>query len=220
MRALREPDAFPASDLGLLRALATPEGRPWRAYAALRLWLQPFPHLPDRAPAMTALVLHTERISSPIGSVLILTDVETRLRTVEFEDHPQRLQRLLARHYGRGEFRLVPAPEATTAGRALEAYFAGDLAALDVHLPVATSGTLFQREVWRALRDIPVRQTLSYGELAASIGRPKAARAVGLANGADPIAIVVPCHRVIGADGTPSHWLRRRTRAQALAATP
>jgi methylated-DNA-[protein]-cysteine S-methyltransferase len=151
---------------------------------------------------MNALVLHSERLTSPIGEVLILTDAEGRLRVVEFADHPDRLQRLLTRHYGAQGHQLVPATAPSPAGHALTAYFAGNLRALDAVQSVATNGTPFQREVWRALRDIPAGQTLSYGELASRLGRPKAVRAVGLANGANPIAIVVPCHRVIGADGT------------------
>ncbi|MEJ2631022.1 MAG: methylated-DNA--[protein]-cysteine S-methyltransferase [Acidihalobacter sp.] len=151
---------------------------------------------------MNALVLHSERLTSPIGEVLILTDAEGRLRVVEFADHPDRLQRLLTRHYGAQGYRLVPATTPSPAGQALTAYFAGDLGALDAVQSVATNGTPFQREVWRALRDIPAGQTLSYGELASRLGRPKAVRAVGLANGANPIAMVVPCHRVIGVNGT------------------
>jgi len=81
----------------------------------------------------------------------------------------------------------------------LDAYFAGDLTAID-DVPVATNGTPFQRTVWAALRRIPAGTTTSYGALAASIGYPSAMRAVGLANGANPVAIIVPCHRVIGAD--------------------
>jgi len=69
-------------------------------------------------------------------------------------------------------------------------------------LEVATAGTTFQRDVWRELRRIPVGQTISYSELAQRIGRPKAVRAVGLANGANPVSIVVPCHRVIGANAS------------------
>jgi methylated-DNA-[protein]-cysteine S-methyltransferase len=84
--------------------------------------------------------------------------------------------------------------------QALGAYFEGQLDALD-RLPVAAGGTPFQRLVWSALRTIPAGTTTSYGRLAASIGRPGASRAVGLANGANPIGIVVPCHRVIGAAG-------------------
>jgi methylated-DNA-[protein]-cysteine S-methyltransferase len=82
----------------------------------------------------------------------------------------------------------------------LQAYFAGELR--DFELPLAAAGTPFQQSVWRALCDIPYGETISYGELARRIGQPKAARAVGLANGQNPIAIVVPCHRVIGADGS------------------
>ncbi len=87
------------------------------------------------------------------------------------------------------------------AARALADYFAGDLDAI-ADLPTAANGTAFQLSVWAALRQIPVGETVSYGALAARIGRPKAVRAVGLANGANPIAIVVPCHRVIGADAS------------------
>jgi methylated-DNA-[protein]-cysteine S-methyltransferase len=80
-------------------------------------------------------------------------------------------------------------------------YFAGDLGAID-KLPVKTAGTPFQRAVWNALREIPRGATESYGQLAERIGRPTAVRAVGLANGSNPIGIVVPCHRVIGANGS------------------
>jgi methylated-DNA-[protein]-cysteine S-methyltransferase len=85
--------------------------------------------------------------------------------------------------------------------RALRAYFEGDLEAVAT-IPTATGGTAFQREVWKALRTIPAATTISYGELAAKIGRAGASRAVGAANGSNPIPIVVPCHRVIGANGT------------------
>jgi len=83
----------------------------------------------------------------------------------------------------------------------LDAYFAGRLEAIDAIL-VKTGGTAFQRAVWSALRRIPVGQTTSYGALAAAIDRPRAVRAVGLANGSNPIGVVVPCHRVIGANGS------------------
>ncbi len=81
----------------------------------------------------------------------------------------------------------------------LEAYFSGELTRF--HIPLAAHGTEFQRRVWDALREIPYGETTSYGTLAESIGRPDACRAVGLANGRNPISIVVPCHRVIGASG-------------------
>jgi methylated-DNA-[protein]-cysteine S-methyltransferase len=83
--------------------------------------------------------------------------------------------------------------------RQLDAYFAGKLRQFD--LPLAPQGTPFQQRVWRALIDIPYGETVSYGELARRIGRPAAVRAVGAANGQNPLAIVIPCHRVIGSDG-------------------
>ena len=91
------------------------------------------------------------------------------------------------------------APLLAEAKRQLEAYFNGRLTAFD--LPLAPHGTTFQQRVWTELARIPYGVTISYGELARRIGHPDAARAVGLANGRNPIAIVVPCHRVIGADG-------------------
>lgn len=81
----------------------------------------------------------------------------------------------------------------------LDAYFAGTLTEFD--LPLAMVGTPFQQRVWTALRDIPYGETTSYGELAEQLGNPKASRAVGLANGRNPISIIVPCHRVVGANG-------------------
>jgi len=82
----------------------------------------------------------------------------------------------------------------------LKSYFAGQLTEFD--LPLAPAGTEFQRRVWAGLRTIPYGETVSYGELARQLGSPSASRAVGLANGRNPIAIVVPCHRVIGSDGS------------------
>jgi len=82
----------------------------------------------------------------------------------------------------------------------LAAYFAGELTAFD--LPLAPAGTEFQRSVWAALQTIPYGQTWSYSQVADKIGRPAAVRAVGLANGRNPVAIVIPCHRVIGSDGS------------------
>ena len=83
----------------------------------------------------------------------------------------------------------------------MRAYFKGDIAAIDT-LPVETTGTQFQRSIWQALRKIPRGTTITYAELAKRIDKPKAIRAAGLANGQNPISIVVPCHRVIGSNGT------------------
>jgi methylated-DNA-[protein]-cysteine S-methyltransferase len=91
-------------------------------------------------------------------------------------------------------------PVLAAAASQLDAYFRGELTSFD--LPLSLEGTQFQRCVWMALQSIPYGQTISYGELARRIGQPSASRAVGLANGRNPVAIVVPCHRVIGADGS------------------
>lgn len=91
-------------------------------------------------------------------------------------------------------------PVLDAAAAQLDAYFAGELTAFG--LPLALDGTAFQRTVWAALQDIPYGETISYGEMARRIGQPSASRAVGLANGRNPVSIVVPCHRVIGADGS------------------
>lgn len=82
----------------------------------------------------------------------------------------------------------------------LKSYFAGTLRRF--HLPLEPKGTPFQQDVWRKLQEIPYGETISYGELARRIGNPKAARAVGAANGKNPLSLVIPCHRVIGSDGT------------------
>jgi methylated-DNA-[protein]-cysteine S-methyltransferase len=111
------------------------------------------------------------------------------------------MRRSLRRHYGENGFRLESAPNPNRLTDAINSYFAGELTAIDT-LPVQTAGTPFQREVWRTLRKIPCGTTVSYGKLAEQIGRPTAVRAVGLANGSNPIGVVVPCHRVIGANGT------------------
>ena len=139
------------------------------------------------------------RYAAPAFDLLIVSDGDGVLRALDFSDFEERMHRLLARHYG--QYHLVEAPAPAAIATALDAYFAGDLKALDA-LSVATGGSDFQRQVWAALRTIPAGQTSGYGALAARFGNPGAARAVGLANGANPIGIVVPCHRVIGASGT------------------
>ena len=143
-------------------------------------------------------IFSLETMATPTGRMLIVTDGEERLRALDWEDCAPRLQRLLRRHYGEDGFRLSATAAPSPTARALEAYFEHELGAIDA-LPTATNGTAFQRRVWEALRAIPAGETISYRELASRIGRPAATRAVGAANGANPIAIVVPCHRVIGA---------------------
>ena len=102
------------------------------------------------------------------------------------------------------------------AKRQLAAYFAGQLTAFD--LPLAPAGTPFQRRVWDELRRVPHGQTVSYGELARRIGQPNACRAVGLANGRNPLSIIVPCHRVVGANGKLIGYAGGMPRKEALLA--
>lgn len=145
-----------------------------------------------------SLPLLLDRLSTPLGVMLLVTDDQDRLRALDWEDHEERMRRLLRLHYGRSGFTLL-AGSSRGVRDTLESYFAGALSAID-GVPVETGGTPFQREVWAALRRIPAGDTMSYGALAAGIDRRAAVRAVGRANGANPVGIVVPCHRVIGAD--------------------
>ncbi len=144
--------------------------------------------------------LVSERVPSPVGTLLVVCDEAGVLRALDFHDDEERLRRVLDRHCASGHS-LAGGRVAARVTDALAAFFAGQVHAIDA-LPVRTGGTDFQRRVWAALRRIPAGTTTSYGQLAAAIGNPGASRAVGLANGSNPIGIVVPCHRVIGADKT------------------
>lgn len=130
-------------------------------------------------------------LETPIGKLLIAGDGDV-IRRIDFAKNGK-----------------PPRPEAdwqessrgpvAQAARQLREYFAG--ARTEFDLPLAPEGTEFQRSVWRRLQEIPYGETISYGELARRVGNPKASRAVGAANGQNPIPIVIPCHRVIGANG-------------------
>jgi methylated-DNA-[protein]-cysteine S-methyltransferase len=148
-----------------------------------------------------ALRLWMDRMETPIGVMLIVTDGDGAVRAIDWADYEVRMRVLLRRHYGDGGFVLEGgrAPDAVL--DALGRYFAGEVGAIDA-MPVATAGTSFQREVWAALRGIAAGETITYATLAQRIGRPVAVRAVGAANGQNPVGVVVPCHRVIGADGS------------------
>jgi methylated-DNA-[protein]-cysteine S-methyltransferase len=141
-----------------------------------------------------------DRVRSPLGALLVVFDDAGRLRALDFADFEPRLRSLLRSQYRAREVQLAPGRAPQPVRDALAAYFAGDTGALAA-IETETGGTPFQRRVWSALRRIPAGTTTSYGALAAKIGRPGASRAVGLANGANPIGIVVPCHRVVGAKG-------------------
>lgn len=143
--------------------------------------------------------LTLDRVTTPVGEVLLVTDGEGAVRALDFSDYEPRMMRLLLRHAPRAT--LIEGRAPATVRSAVEAYFRADLGALDA-VAVRTGGTEFQRTVWKALRAIPAGETRSYGQLAAAIGSPRAVRAAGLANGQNPVAVIVPCHRVIGADGS------------------
>jgi methylated-DNA-[protein]-cysteine S-methyltransferase len=130
------------------------------------------------------------RIESPVGPLLLAAD-ETGLRRIEFVNGRRSAHPDPARYE---DLDRLQEPI-----RQLRAYFAGELETFD--LPLAPAGTAFQLAVWRRLCEIPYGETISYGELARRLGNPNASRAVGLANGANPIPIVIPCHRVIGSNG-------------------
>jgi methylated-DNA-[protein]-cysteine S-methyltransferase len=139
-----------------------------------------------------------DRIPSPIGRVLIVIH-DNALCALEFDEAQERMERSLRRRFGTFDLRNAGNPLGISAR--LRAYFAGDLHAID-DIPVDNGGTKFQESVWTALRHIPPGTTMTYGALASRLGIPQANRAVGAANGQNPSSIVVPCHRLVGADGT------------------
>ena len=141
-------------------------------------------------------MLQTTQVVSPIGAITLVVDGH-ELVALDYEGYEERMWRFLAQRYG--TFELEASADKYGYGARLREYLAGDLAALDV-IPLKTGGTTFQEQVWQGLRSIPPGEVLSYGALAARLGRPTAARAVGMANSRNPIAIVLPCHRVVGAN--------------------
>lgn len=145
------------------------------------------------------LLFLLERVETPLGEMLVITDESGRLRALDWKDYEEDMHRLMRRHYRDTRIDLQETRDMSPATQAVLSYFDGELSSID-RLEVATGGTAFQREVWAALREIPAGQTISYLELAKRVGRPAAVRAVGMANGANPISIVVPCHRVIGSN--------------------
>jgi methylated-DNA-[protein]-cysteine S-methyltransferase len=142
--------------------------------------------------------LQYDRIASPIGTILLVVD-DKRLCSLDYVDYESRMMTLLQRRYGSVALEQVSDPCGFSSR--IHDYLTGDYASLDA-IPVSTGGTAFQQEVWLALRSIPPGKTLTYGELAAQLGRPTAYRAVGGTNALNPVAIVLPCHRVIGASSS------------------
>ncbi len=141
--------------------------------------------------------LTLDRLATPVGTALLVTDEVGRLRAFNWTDYEPAMLAWIGRHYPAARLGEGRSPWCG----AFDAYFSGDAGALEA-VTWTASGTPFQLSVWDALCTIPAGETLSYARLAERIGRPTAVRAVGLANGANPVAVVVPCHRVIGTDGS------------------
>lgn len=153
-----------------------------------------------------------DTFDSPIGTIVLVADGE-QMCSLDFADYEPRMLALLRKRYG--DFQLTQMVDPCGFSNQVRAYFAGDYRCLDT-IPVNTGGTAFQQQVWSALRTIPAGTTTSYGRLAAQLGKPSASRAVGAANALNPIAIVLPCHRVVGANASLTgyagglerkHWL-------------
>ncbi|MBM4254973.1 MAG: methylated-DNA--[protein]-cysteine S-methyltransferase [Deltaproteobacteria bacterium] len=141
--------------------------------------------------------LFLDRFDSPLGQILLLSDGE-HLCALDYADYEDRMRTLLKRHYADCQLRELIDPQGFSS--LIRAYLAGDIACIN-SIPVDPGGTPFQQRVWTALRAIPPGMSLTYGELASQLGKPTAYRAVGMTNALNPIAIVIPCHRLVGATG-------------------
>jgi O-6-methylguanine DNA methyltransferase len=218
MRVIREVDAFPASDIGLLRGaekvlgepvtsksllLRAEAWRPWRAYAAQHLWAADGTrHLNARKQCLRnstlegrkeiAMTLSYKDFASPVGRLKLVAS-ETGLIAILWENEDPRRVPLTDLVENDNQKILLETE------RQLNEYFAGKRDVFSI--PLDMRGTAFQKDVWHKLQAIPFGQTRNYGEIAKQLGRPTASRAVGAANGRNPISIVVPCHRVIGSSG-------------------
>ncbi len=141
------------------------------------------------------MTLYTHRMPSPVGDLGLMVDAAGRLVRIAFLSSGESLEPPCA-----GDELIEDAARTAEVERQLEEYFAGKRDRFELEL--APEGTDFQKQVWLHLLDIPAGETRTYSEIARHLGRPGAARAVGRANASNPIPIVVPCHRVVGADGT------------------
>lgn len=138
------------------------------------------------------MTVHTTFVDSPVGPLFIAAD-DDGLRAIEFSENRHPIKR-------KDDWRDGDNAMLRHARKQLDEYFAGKRRTFD--LPLSPAGTEFQRNVWTTLATIPYGETISYAQLASRVGKPSAMRAVGAANGRNPLPIVLPCHRVIGADGS------------------
>lgn len=168
----------------------------------------------DGTPAAGVCELQIDRVQTPIGRVMLIVR-DNNIVALEFHDHWDRTERNLKRRFGEFELNRVEDPGGNSSR--IRQYFAGDRTAFDA-CPVDPGGTEFQKKVWTALPTIGWGSTMSYGELATRIEKPAASRAVGAANGQNPIALVLPCHRVIGANGSLTGYAGGLKRKQWLLA--
>lgn len=142
-------------------------------------------------------ILTTSNINSPIGKLTLIYDNQ-KLCALEYPEYHDRMSQLLKKRYG--DFTLEKAAPSNIITEKLQKYFLGDITSI-IDISTSISGTSFQQEVWKSLQNIPAGTTSNYKEIAVNIKKPHAARAVGYANSLNPIAIVIPCHRVISANG-------------------
>jgi O-6-methylguanine DNA methyltransferase len=198
LRAIGDTDAFPKTDLILKRVLDLHPDldleriKPWRSYAATYLWKEFAQTLSRSKKRETSMTLFYKEMESPVGKLKLVASANALLAVLWEQERPNRVKlatlKLDRQH-----------PILLETERQLGEYFAGRRTAFD--LPLEPTGSQFQKKVWLALRKIPFGQTQSYLDLAKTVGSVKAVRAVGGANGKNPLSIIVPCHRVVGANG-------------------
>ncbi|MBR0557155.1 methylated-DNA--[protein]-cysteine S-methyltransferase [Ciceribacter sp. L1K23] len=144
--------------------------------------------------------LFSQWFASPLGDIVAVAD-DTHLRVLSFFERKSEVEdRATLSRYGQGEVRPEGNSVTSTIGQELEAYFAGESS--DFSVPLSPAGSEFEKAVWSELLKVPLAETCSYGDIARNVGGMETVRAVGKANGANPIVIVIPCHRCIGSDGS------------------
>ena len=141
-----------------------------------------------------------ETVSTPIGDADLVSDAQSNLLALDWSVMSERRNKLLKKQHGLKQLSFSPSTRQTEALKRFVDYLDGDLSAID-NIAVRFGGTVFQRQVWQALNTIQSGQTTTYGALASKIGRQNAVRALGAAVGANPVSVIVPCHRVIGQNG-------------------
>ncbi len=199
LRAAGDTDAFPKTDLILKRVLDLHPDldleliKPWRAYAATYLWKEFAQTLSMNKKGETSMTLSYKEVESPVGKLKLVASSNALVAVLWEQERPNRVKLATLKLD-------TEQPILLETERQLKEYFSGTRNEFD--LPLEPNGSEFQKKVWRALREIPFGQTRSYLYLAKTVGSAKAVRAVGAANGKNPLSIVVPCHRVVGANGS------------------